>query len=51
MQVTVQDEALVQQMTAKNTGSEAFDFTAALHTYFNVSDVTQVLLHTALCSL
>ena len=30
------------QLITKNTGSEAFSFTEALHTYFNISDIEQI---------
>ena len=42
LQVTIADDSLTQQMTAENTGDEAFDLTAALHTYFKVSDIAKV---------
>ena len=40
--MTVGDDSLTQQMTAENTGDAAFDLTAALHTYFKVSDISKV---------
>ncbi len=36
------DGALRLRLTTQNTGSEAFEITEALHTYFGVSDVRQV---------
>ena len=30
------------QLITKNTGSEAFSFTEALHTYFNIGDISQI---------
>ena len=50
VQVTVKDDTLVQRLTAENTGQQAFDYTAALHTYYTVSDISQVGL-SMLCSL
>lgn len=42
-QVTLQPTKLLQEMTVANEGSTAFEFTAALHSYFRVADITQVL--------
>jgi len=33
---------LTLNLTTKNTGTKAFTFTQALHTYFNISDIKQV---------
>jgi len=35
---------LTLSLTTKNTGSKAFTFTQALHTYFNISDIEQVMV-------
>lgn len=45
--MTIADDSLTQQMTAENTGDKAFDLTAALHTYFKVSDISKVGPHEA----
>jgi D-hexose-6-phosphate mutarotase len=42
-QVQVGNDILEQTLTATNTGSEAFELTAALHTYFGISSIDKVL--------
>ena len=37
--VTLHGETLKTRLTVTNTGGEAFDFTAALHTYIEVADI------------
>jgi glucose-6-phosphate 1-epimerase len=44
MTVTVGTQLRVELVT-RNTGNEAFSLGEALHSYFNVSDVTQVTIH------
>ena len=39
------DASLHMALEVTNTGSEPFDYEVALHSYFTVSDVTQVLVH------
>ncbi|KAK9916170.1 hypothetical protein WJX75_009639 [Coccomyxa subellipsoidea] len=39
VQVQVGNDILEQTLTATNTGSEAFELTAALHTYFGISSI------------
>lgn len=43
LHLTVRLEAdhLLTRLTAKNTGSKAWDFTGALHSYYGVSDVSK----------
>jgi len=43
LHLTVRLEAdhLLTRLTAKNTGSKAWDFTGALHSYYGVSDVAK----------
>ena len=38
------NDVLEQTLTATNTGSEAFELTAALHTYFSISSIDKVLI-------
>lgn len=38
-------DRLVVSLTATNTGSDTFDFTAALHTYLRMSDVRGAVVH------
>lgn len=40
--VSLTDKGLEQQLHVQNTGSDAMKFTAALHTYFSVTDIDQV---------
>ena len=42
MQVTVRDTELQQEMRVINSGERDLSFTAALHSYFRVGDITQV---------
>ena len=42
--VTLAPEKITLAMTVKNIGDSAFDFSGALHTYFGVSQYTQVQL-------
>ncbi|HEY7774715.1 MAG TPA: D-hexose-6-phosphate mutarotase [Marinagarivorans sp.] len=42
--VTLAPEKITMAMTVTNTGASAFDFSGALHTYFGVSQFTQVEL-------
>lgn len=42
--VTLSDNTLVCGLKTTNTGSEAFPFTSALHTYFTVSDINKCAL-------
>jgi len=44
IKVTLQPTKLLQEMTVANEGSTAFEFTAALHSYFRVADITQTRL-------
>jgi glucose-6-phosphate 1-epimerase len=37
--VTVRERQLIMELTITNQGEEAFDFTAALHTYLRVNDI------------
>ena len=37
------NDVLEQTLMATNTGSEAFEVTAALHTYFGISSIDKVL--------
>lgn len=39
--VSLEDESLTQELVATNTGQGAMKFTAALHTYFSVSDASK----------
>jgi len=39
MRLAVSDDAFTQELVVTNTGSEAFAFTAALHTYFAVGSI------------
>lgn len=41
MVVEVGDDRLSQQLVVRNAGEAAFEFTAALHTYFRVSHINQ----------
>lgn len=41
-QVTLTDDSLELALSVLNTGSEAFSFTAALHTYFRVTAIEKV---------
>lgn len=38
------DSELTLDFTVRNTGNESFDYEAALHTYFRVGDVAQVIV-------
>jgi len=40
LHVTLDETALRVELTIQNTGSEAFEFTSALHTYLSAGDVT-----------
>ncbi|KAI8473961.1 MAG: galactose mutarotase-like protein [Monoraphidium minutum] len=42
VKVALEDERLTQELEATNTGSDAMDFTCALHTYFGVSAIDKV---------
>ena len=42
LRVTVQAQSLTLQLEVRNTGTEAFPFSAALHTYYLVEDVEAV---------
>lgn len=44
LQVTV-GTTLTLQLTTRNTGTEAFILTEALHTYFSVGDIRQTTVH------
>ena len=37
--------ALTVELTTKNIGAKAFEFGGALHSYFNIEDITQTQLH------
>lgn len=43
-QVTLTDDSLELALSVLNTGSEAFSFTAALHTYFRVTAIEKVAI-------
>ena len=47
----VGSNSLYQELKVENTGSDAFDFTAALHTYFSVSSIQQVSLRASSMAL
>ena len=56
VQVHVGSSSLYQELKVENTSPNAFDFTAALHTYFGVTSIQQVSVldiqlrqHLALC--
>ena len=40
--VTVTDSSLDTKMVVKNLGSESFDFQAALHSYFDISKISDI---------
>jgi glucose-6-phosphate 1-epimerase len=42
--VTLSADSLSMQFSVRNTGSSAFSFTGALHTYFKVADIEKVSL-------
>ena len=42
LQVTLEEDSLTETLTAENTGNAAFEFTAALHTYYSVSAIDKV---------
>jgi glucose-6-phosphate 1-epimerase len=44
LQVTLTDDGIEIALSAKNTGSTAFSFTAALHTYFRVNAIEDVTI-------
>eukprot|EP00887_Chlorella_sp_A99_P005880 scaffold1.g5880.t1 len=46
MVVEVGDDRLSQQLVVRNAGEAAFEFTAALHTYFRVSHINQASVET-----
>ncbi|NTS76974.1 D-hexose-6-phosphate mutarotase [Catenovulum sp. SM1970] len=39
------DEQIEIKLTTKNTGTQSYEFSAALHTYFNVGDIQNTELH------
>jgi D-hexose-6-phosphate mutarotase len=41
-QVHVGEDILEQTLSATNTGKDAFELTAALHTYFAISSIDKV---------
>eukprot|EP00877_Chromochloris_zofingiensis_P012390 jgi/Chrzof1/7404/Cz02g22020.t1 len=42
VKVELLDDALQQELSATNTGSSDLEFTAALHTYYKISDISKV---------
>jgi len=42
LRVTLQAQSLTMQLAVRNTGTDAFPFSAALHTYYLVEDVEAV---------
>lgn len=41
-EVTLKESSLICRFQVKNCGKEAFDFTALLHTYFAIDDISSV---------
>jgi len=44
-QVTLTRRNLQTDLSVKNTGSDDFDFTSLLHTYFRVDDIKKAKIH------